>query len=336
LKNNNVKRVLGWRNVFFIVVGFLLLATFLFTTSDLVAVSMYIVSVNKIVYVFAFFLVVLGVVAYAASWYVIVRAVNINFSFRFALTATWSSIFFNLMIPAASFGGEFFRIYVVNRKSGVDYGTITVTVFLHRVITTLPFLTGSVIGFLYIDRFHGLPFFLSKMLMVILAILSVALIFAFILCVKPEILVKLTSLPLKLFSKRFHETAEKLKNVVLGFEESFKFLKKRKKVFIFSLSFAFVSWFFDVMVAYFVFMSLNYLLTFPIIVSVYTIGMTVQMIPVGIPGMVGVVESIMSTLYTATGVPINLSVAATLLIRAIILWFQILVGGILTFRLKEI
>jgi uncharacterized protein (TIRG00374 family) len=61
---------------------------------------------------------------------------------------------------------------------------------------------------------------------------------------------------------------------------------------------------------------------------VYTIGITVQIVPVGIPGMVGVVETIMSGLYTLAGIPLNVSVAATMMIRVIMMWLEALIGGI--------
>jgi len=329
------KHILSWKNIFLLIVGILLLATFLLATSDLKAVLVFMVSANKTFYCLAFFLLILGVVAYTASWYLIVKAVNLNFSFKFALMVTWSSIFFNLMIPTASLGGEFFRIYVVNRKSGVDYGTITLTVFLHRILCTLPFVTGSIIGFIYLAYFHELPYFLSNVLMLVLAVIGVSLIFALIVSVKPKILTKISSFLPKFLGGRFYRLNQKLVDATFKFEEGFKLLKVRKKIFVASLILAFVSWFFDVMVAYFVFISLNNPLGFPIIVSVYTIGMTIQMVPIGIPGMVGVVESAMSTLYMAAGVSTNLSVAATLMIRIIMLWFQVLVGGILTLKLRE-
>ncbi|MEM2073913.1 MAG: flippase-like domain-containing protein, partial [Nitrososphaeria archaeon] len=65
-----------------------------------------------------------------------------------------------------------------------------------------------------------------------------------------------------------------------------------------------------------------------LIVAVYTIGITVQIIPIGVPGMVGIVETIMSGLYTLAGIPLNVSVAATMMIRVIMMWFEALIGGI--------
>jgi len=59
------------------------------------------------------------------------------------------------------------------------------------------------------------------------------------------------------------------------------------------------------------------------------------MLPVGIPGMIGVVETVMSTLYTVMGVPPNLSVAATLMIRVVMLWFQATLGGLFTLILQK-
>jgi len=326
------------KNLLLLVVGILLLIFFLLTASDLQVVLSYVILARKTVYCLAFFSLILGVIAYTASWYVIAKAAKLNLSFNFALATTWSSIFFNITTPTASLGGEIARIYFVNRKNGGDYGTITATVFLHRFACTLPFLTGSMVGLIYIVKFYKISLILLQGLMIILAITAIILTFILILYIKPSVIsvliFKLTGF-LSKKQKKFENISRKLQDVVLRFEESFKLLKSRGKILILSVGLAFISWIFDVAVAYFVFLSLNYPLSFSIIIFVYTIGMTIQMLPVGIPGMIGVVETVMSTLYTVMGVPPNLSVAATLMIRMVMLWFQATLGGLFTLILQK-
>jgi uncharacterized protein (TIRG00374 family) len=62
------------------------------------------------------------------------------------------------------------------------------------------------------------------------------------------------------------------------------------------------------------------------IIIVYSISISLQGIPIGIPGEVGFMEIVMTNLYILLGVPVNISVAATVLTRIITLWFRLVVG----------
>ena len=106
-------------------------------------------------------------------------------------------------------------------------------------------------------------------------------------------------------------------------------LKSSKVSLALSTLFAFAYWIFDIIVAYFVFASLKFPVPLGIIVAVYTIGISIQIVPIGIPGMVGVVETVMSGLYVVSGIPLSLSVAATVMIRLVMMWFEALIGGII-------
>ncbi|RLG91478.1 MAG: hypothetical protein DRO36_04170 [Candidatus Hecatellales archaeon] len=329
---------LNWKKMFFLLfVGLTLLALFILKTSDLRLVLGYVLSAQKTFYCLAFILLFFAVIFYTGSWYVMVRGLGL--SFNFALIVTWSSIFFNTITPTASFGGEAVRIYFVNRKTGFDYGTITATVFLHRVVCTIPFLVGSIVGIVYLTKFFNASTFLSKLLTLLLTFIFLSLTVILVLCVKPEIASKLTLKLTNLLNKK-HSTplkslAEKFRNMILSFEKNLKVLVCRGKIFAVSIALAFLSWFSDVVIAYLIFLSLKYPLNLPAIILVYTVGMTIQMIPIGIPGMVGVVESVMASLYTVIGVPLSLSIAATLMIRAVMFWFQVFMGGVSTILLQK-
>ncbi|MEM4461560.1 MAG: flippase-like domain-containing protein, partial [Candidatus Bathyarchaeia archaeon] len=121
---------------------------------------------------------------------------------------------------------------------------------------------------------------------------------------------------------------------VYKFDYSMKLITTTKKIVVLSISLSWIAWILDVMVAYFVFLSLRYTIEVPIIISIYTIGITIQMIPIGIPGMIGVVETIMAALYSLVGIPSAISVAATLMIRIVMLWFEIAIGGIALISLR--
>lgn len=328
------KPKLGLKTIFLLVLGLLILAAFLLMAPDLGAVAEYIASADLFLYSLAFSSVFIGVIFYTAAWYILLKAVDVNLNFTFALTAVWSSVFFNLMIPTASVGGEVARIYVTGRRTGGDYEKISATVFLQRIFCLIPFIAGSTLGFMYLAKYYELPPSLSQGLAAASAAMLASLIVAVALCIKPKAVSSLTRKLGNLLGRRGSNLVSKVEHSIDRFERSLKLLAGKKRNLAISLILSFIFWFFDVLVAYLVFLSLRYSVGLPVVISVYTIGITLQMIPVGIPGMIGVVESAMSALYASTGIPLSLSIAATLMIRIVMLWFEVLVGALFTFTLR--
>jgi len=89
-----------------------------------------------------------------------------------------------------------------------------------------------------------------------------------------------------------------------------------------------VAWALELLIAVLVFQSLKTRVPFSAIAMVYSIGIAIQTAPVGIPGEVGLLEVIMTSVYTLLGVPIAAAAVATLLIRIITLWMRLLIGGL--------
>jgi len=128
-------------------------------------------------------------------------------------------------------------------------------------------------------------------------------------------------------------SAEKMLN---AFHEGIQTLIERPKKLVSPLLFSFVAWLFDLLIAVLVFFSIGSLgvtISFPAIVIVYSVIIGVQNIPIGVPGEVGLVEIVMTGLYTllGSGDPIvmrGIATGATLLIRILTLWTRVIIGGI--------
>ena len=80
--------------------------------------------------------------------------------------------------------------------------------------------------------------------------------------------------------------------------------------------------------SFLVFVSLGYPIHFNFVIIVYSISVAIRSIPLGIPGEVGVMEVVMTTLYTAfLGIEfVSLCAAATVLIRVLTVWFRLFIG----------
>ena len=75
-----------------------------------------------------------------------------------------------------------------------------------------------------------------------------------------------------------------------------------------------------------VFRSLGIHVPFDIILVVYSLSMSMQTIPLGIPAEVGFAEIVMTSLYTLLGVAPTISAAATILVRSLTVWLRLLIG----------
>jgi uncharacterized membrane protein YbhN (UPF0104 family) len=63
-----------------------------------------------------------------------------------------------------------------------------------------------------------------------------------------------------------------------------------------------------------------------LITIVYSISVNVQAIPLGIPAEVGLVEIVMTSLYSLLGVEAGVATAITILIRLLMIWLGIIIG----------
>jgi uncharacterized protein (TIRG00374 family) len=301
--------------------------------SDINSVIEVMFASDKIDFFLGFTSMFVGVIFYTISWLLLLNSSGIKLKFLRAFESVWISVFFNIMVPTASISGEVFRIWYTVRETNSGYGNVTATVFIHRILCFIPFMLGSILGFIYFLIAYNLPTYLSTILIFVSTLISFGFLLLLMLWIKPKITIgiafKIAGIIEKLIRKKNPSRLRtSLQKAFDEFEFSLKILGRDRRPLLLSLIFAILFWFLDVAVAYFVFQSLNYPVPFALIVAVYTIGITVQIVPVGIPGMVGVVETIMSGLYTLAGIPLNVSVAATMMIRVIMMWLEALIGGI--------
>lgn len=322
------------KQLLLLIAGVLALLLFISFFSDFNSLINYVTLADHRYYALAFISTTMNVFALAASWLVLLRSAGIRLRLSKVLEVTWITNYLNIIVPAASFGGEVFRIWYAVEETKDNYGKVTATVFLHRVIVFLPFIFGSFFGFLYLAMFQNLPAYLIGLLLIFSAFLLLILLILLLLSIKPTLAMKMALKIVHFIDRIFYKGKNDSKLTELTtrtfgeFEQSLKVLKRKRPLLISGIL-AFAYWVFDVLVAYFVFLSLRISIPLGVIIAVYTISVSVQVLPLGIPGMVGVEETVMSGLYAISGIPLGLSVAATIMIRLVMTWYEALVGGIL-------
>ena len=77
---------------------------------------------------------------------------------------------------------------------------------------------------------------------------------------------------------------------------------------------------------YFSFAAMGYTISLATLIIVHSLVIALKSVPVGIPAEVGVTEIAMTTLFGAFNMSLDVSAAATVLIRIVTVWFRLVIG----------
>jgi len=158
------------------------------------------------------------------------------------------------------------------------------------------------------------------------------LIFIFLLCLREQLTQRLIDLLLRFFAfisrgrLKLASLRSKARKALKAFHQSIEVLGRNPRSLVQPVFFSIVSWVLSIFVSFLVFVSLGHPVSFVLLTIVYSIIVIIQNIPIGVPGEVGVVEIVMTGVYGLFGVPLGISVAATVLIRVLTVWFRFLLG----------
>lgn len=270
---------------------------------------------------------------FTLGWYVLLK--NPGMSFRECFEIVLVSIFGDLMIPTASISGELFRVSLSVKRSKIQISEATASVLLHRILLALTFGVVLLVSVFYLTGQQGSPLTEVYALGVI-AVLDLALgIVAMYAALKAHLFegyVGKLAVKFGGFVRRFKPNydVERLKiSVVYGFKTFVNAIKGVKaSTFVTSFLVLTARWFLIAMIPYIMFISLGQPVSYWIVLGVSVFVSMVQMMPIGIPGMVGVMEVSMTAFFMGFGIPPALAASATILTRLVIFWFELLVSAV--------
>ncbi len=274
----------------------------------------------------------LAIVVFALIWHLLLQAAEINLSLINNLRLVFSSVFFNVVTPTASYGGEAVRTYLLSKRFNQDLGRGAATIVAHRIIGTFSNSLATFALGIYLIVFLNIP----KVLLAIIGIVTFSSFFGFLLILYLGFRIEWSKrLVDKIFSllsrvKKFEEGARQSAYSTLeSYRDGLEVIMGRGRVLILSLFLGIFAWFFVNMVAVFSFKALGGTVTGENFLLIFTFFSVSRLIPTGLPEFVGSKEAILAALYSASGLPVSLSIAVTILIRlATQLWMIILGGGI--------
>ncbi len=265
------------------------------------------------------------------SMYIIRPYVKVDFWFY--MKVLLAGAFFNTVTPGAGVGGEPFRAHFISSKYKKPHSKVLGYILgdtFFRMAALFIFIIFSV---LFVLVYVQIPSTLKLILEIVLFLVLVGIgstIFLLFKRLKLNIGAWFRKLHrFKFFRERFETEdhfVQYINKRVDSFSGVFRKVVRNKNNLLVGLSLSFLFWILNFLTAYFLFLSFGYPVNFLSVIIVFTLGNIIGSLS-PVPGGIGVVESIMTLLYSAMGILPSLALLAAFLQRIIYYFFSLFVGG---------
>jgi glycosyltransferase 2 family protein len=323
------------RTVPFLLIGVLIFLAYAYFFVGINELLTIIKGVNLVYYGIAVAVLFLTMCSNALTWHYFLRPLLVKLSIRKTFLFTWIGVFVDLLVPAESITGDASKVYLMAKETDESAGKIVASVLSHRILAMIISLGSLIFSSVALYSIHYmLPAFVSNLILVIIVGTTIALFFVVLCILKESLTQKIVVAVLRFvaYVSRGHLNIDSLRTKATKgletFHGSIGYLLKNPKNLVLPVFFALVSWILSILMSYLIFLSLGQQIDFVLIVIVYSISVNIQSIPVGIPGEVGLVEVVMSSLYGLLGVDAGIATAATVLLRLLTVWLRMAIGFI--------
>lgn len=270
---------------------------------------------------------------FALSWQFLLEKPGLNFMNCVKIVLV--SIFGDLMIPTASISGELLRINLTMKKANLNAGQVTASVLLHRLLLGITF--GGVLGF-------------SLIMLIATQSMQISALYIFVAIGGIDIGLGILGAYAIYNVKRFKGILRGFVFHTAGFVRVFRRSYEPEKMYgkleagfdsfhgaiigisrvrlIISSAILTLRWFIVALIPYLMFYSLNYEVSYWLVLTVSIFVSMIQMVPIGIPGLMGVMEVSMTAFFISFGIPANIAASATILTRLVLFWFELLLSAL--------
>jgi|SRR5712692_2189497 len=295
-------------------------------------------SVGIPVLLLALILDILNILSYGSAWYFLVHTVHPSVRIGKCIQGVMISIFGDILIPTASVTGEALRVAFANKEFDLPYSQGFATTLVHRVLNVFAFagILGVSSAVLLVEG--GLPPALRFEVFILLLLVTIPEVLGVIVLRRPSVVTKIVTS----VSRRFatHPRTEKFVKRLLGimqdFEKAVALIRVRVRVVVVAFAFLILQWFFQILIPY-VFLigvstalqlqGINYWTYFWLVALAFPLYGLVNLMPIGIPAMAGVLDSAMAGTFILLGFAPEVAITTTLLTRIVIVLFESTLTG---------
>ena len=295
--------------------------------------------VSLIAVVLLVFVELVGFLMYGTTWYVLIRSSGHRIKFGMCQTITFASVFISFL-TSSGFILESMRIVLGSKEAGMHSGESASTVILHRVIYIITVLVSTLMAMVALSVRGWLPRAEAVQLEVASGVLLIAILVGVFLSLSPRFIQPLRSVATRIvrpIADHVHRLQEddvswSVERFLTDYENTFRRLISNRRDMLVTFLSSSGDWGCSIILLWGILAALGHASSVWIAVIAMAVGETVEMIPIPVPGMLGIYETSLTATLITLGVPGAISASATILLRLVTSVFDIPATGYAAYR----
>lgn len=332
---------IAWKTVLPLVLGLLafLLYIYIFNV-DIFEMIATLQRVDLTIYSLAILALLSGTLFFSLSWRYLLNYLSVKLSIIKSVLYVWFGIFIDIMIPAESISGEISMAYLVTREDEGASGKVVASLVTQRLIGTSINIVGLIMGIVALFTRRQITGLILNLILFLTVGTTISFVLLIFFCIKKKWTLTIVDAIVRFIDYisrgrwKLGNIRNKIVNATNMFHSSMKEFAHAPKTLLTSIFLNLSSWFCNILLSYFVFLSMGFPIPLSVIIIVNSIMVAIKGIPLGVPFEAGLPELTMPTFYTTlltdaeipSSIRATVSVTATLLIRILTVWLRFFIG----------
>ena len=280
-----------------------------------------------------------GFLMYGTTWYVLIRSSGHRIRFGMCQTITFASVFISFL-TSSGFILESMRVILGSKEAGMRNGESASTVLLHRAVYLITVVVSTVTAMLVLSIRGWLPHVEAVQLEVGSGVLIILILLCVLLSLSHRFIQPLQSLATRIarpIANRVQRLQERdlgwsVERFLTDYENTFRRLLSNRRDMLLTFLSSAGDWGCSVLLLWGILAALGHVTSVWIVVIGMAVGEIIQMVPIPIPGMLGVYETSLTATLVAFNIPGPVSASAAVLLRLITSIFDIPATGFAAYR----
>lgn len=332
MKKSDVVR-LGWLLVG--IVALLFFIDYVGATGLVLVIS----RVNPIAIVVLVLVELVGFLMYGTTWYMLIRSSGHRMGFGRCQTITFASVFISFL-TSSGFILESMRVILGSKEAEMRNGESASTVIIHRAVYLITVVVSTVTAMLVLSVKGWLPHAEAVLLEMASGLMMVLILLGVFLSLSPRFIQPIQSLATRIVRPIAHrvqrlrerEVSWSLERFLTDYENTCRKLLTNRRDMLLTLFLSMGDWSCSVILLWGILIALGHASSVWIVAIAMAVGEMVEMVPIPIPGMLGVYETSLTATLVAFSIPGPIAASAAILLRLIISVFDIPATGYAAYR----
>jgi glycosyltransferase 2 family protein len=295
--------------------------------------------ISPIAIVLLVFVELVGFLMYGTTWYVLIRSSGHRIKFSMCQEITFASVFISFL-TSSGFILESMRVVLGSKEAEMHTGESASTVILHRVAYIITVLVSTVTAMLALSAKGWLPHAEAVQLELASGILIIIILVGVFLSLSPRFIQPLRSVtvriirPITVHLQRLqeHDPSWTVERFLTDYENTFRKLLSNRRDMLLTFLSSSGDWSCSIILLWGILGALGHVASVWIVVIAMAVGEMVEIIPIPIPGMLGIYETSITATLLTFNVPGPISASAVILLRLVTSVFDIPATGYAAYR----